>query len=405
MQAGGRIEFNISDHQPVGGGGKPAQVVIQVLSPLPYLRSSSVTVDGWSQPVDSLASDRDAGMPRVAIDGAKIPPGVAEADGIVVGGAQCVIQGLDVRSFPRVGVFVAAAGCSLGGVWANHNGVDGIYLDNSATGTAVGDTASELGRVVASGNGEYGVLVYAPSCSISNVYAGTDATGAKAVPNTRYGIAVGTSATGTAVGDGSTALGRVVASGNGETAFLSMHHSCRISNVYAGTDATGATAVPNTLDGIVIDTSATGTAVGDSSTALGRVVASGNGQNGVIVHAHSCSISNVYAGTDATGAKAVPNTLDGIQVDTSATGTAVGDSSTALGRVVASGNGDSGVLVLGPNCSISNVYAGTDATGAKAVPNTLDGIRSRHVRYWHGSWRRQHRTRSGCRVGQPPKWR
>ena len=75
MQAGGRIEFNISDHQPVGGGGKPAQVVIRVLSPLPYLRSSSVTVDGWSQPVDSLASDRDAGMPRVAIDGAQIPPG------------------------------------------------------------------------------------------------------------------------------------------------------------------------------------------------------------------------------------------------------------------------------------------------------------------------------------------
>lgn len=86
-------------------------------------------------------------------------------------------------------------------------------------------------------------------------------------------------------------------------------------------------------------------------------------------------IQNNYIGTDATGNSAEPNLTRGIMVDDSADNTIGGTA--AVRRNVISGNGERGIMVIGPAASgnvIIGNYIGTDAAGAGALANGEAGV-------------------------------
>ena len=111
---------------------------------------------------------------------------------------------------------------------------------------------------------------------------------------------------------------------------------------------------------------------------------SGNYAHGVFV-AGGSSIGDViqgnYIGTDASGLAAVPNAFDGIQVNYSANRAIIGGVNPGEGNVI-SGNGGSGIAILGSNYftpvptyhAIQGNLIGLDATGSARLGNGDNGM-------------------------------
>jgi serine/threonine protein kinase len=271
------------------------------------------------------------------------------------------------------------AGIDMAGAVAIGNGQHGIEID--ARECTIGFSADgKFGRIVASGNARDGVFISstATGTTLANVFAGVDKTGAVAIPNGDHGIHVGSSecTIGSSIGAEN---GRVVASGNTKAGvYISpTATNTTLTNVFAGVDETGGVAVPNGAGGIYVDASDCTIGSGTASES-GRVVASGNSENGVHITSTATGtiLTNVFAGIDKAGAVAVPNGAHGIQVGASecAIGSRTGDES---GRVVASGNAQCGIYITSTatGTTLTNVFAGVDNSGIITVPNGFDGIR------------------------------
>jgi hypothetical protein len=144
-----------------------------------------------------------------------------------------------------------------------------------------------------------------------------------------------------------------------------------IENDFLGTDTTGARALPNALDGVSIIDSA-GNVVQDD-------LLSGNALNGVRI-ADASSTGNVVEanliGTDITGTQRLGNAFDGVFID-NAPGNFVTDFANPAARNVISGNGGVGVQLFGPGATgnvVTGNLLGTVAAGTHALGNTFDGV-------------------------------
>ncbi len=151
-----------------------------------------------------------------------------------------------------------------------------------------------------------------------------------------------------------------------------------------GTNAQGSGAVPDALDGVVVNGQASYNTIGSLATGTGTVtqtggnVISGNAEWGVYISDSGTSgntVQNDYIGTDLTGKVAVGNGFNGLDVVNSASSNTVGGTSAAACDVI-SGNANEGVLIgLGATTNVvEGDYIGTGAKGKAAVPNALDGV-------------------------------
>ena len=71
-------------------------------------------------------------------------------------------------------------------------------------------------------------------------------------------------------------------------------------------------------------------------------------------------ISGNFIGTDSTGSFAIPNTLDGILIDSGV--------NTFIGSNIISGNGGNGIrMIKGKNTTIKSNFIGTDVSGSVAL--------------------------------------
>jgi len=155
-----------------------------------------------------------------------------------------------------------------------------------------------------------------------------------------------------------------------------------ITGCYIGTDATGSTAVPNSLSAVQIRNGAHGNTIG-GVTAAERNVLSGNYGCGINV-TDSGSDSNVitgnFIGLSANGSTGIPNSLEGIAILNSARFNIVGGSTLGAGNRVWS-NGQEGIAVYGATTiwnklsqnSVYNNGAGgivlyNNANGQQAAP-------------------------------------
>ena len=293
---------------------------ISPVSPLPPI-TDPVTIDGYTQtgatPNGQFQSD-DAVL-LIELDGTNAG---ATAKGLVVEGAGSLVRGLVVNRFASAGIEIHSDG----------NVVEGNFV-------------------------------------------GTDAAGMSALPNGNGGIVIGFGASGFGNRIGGTSFqARNLISGNvgpGVSAAFGANH---VEGNFIGVDATGAAALGNSDRGVSV--SGTANVVGGSAYETRNII-SGNAR-GAQLDGSDHVLQGNYIGTDATGAFALSNLNEGVNVN-GASGVLIGGPSggppPGPGNLI-SGNVGHGIdLFAGATgTQIQGNVIGSDTTGQVPLGNSLDGI-------------------------------
>lgn len=267
------------------------------------------------------------------------------------------------------------AGTSADGTEAIANGIDGIAVDGGGNNT-IGGTAAGAGNV-ASGNTNQGISIFGvdfPSGTTGNVVqgniAGANPSGTTAIGN---GLTNG--------GDGirllnainTTVTGNLI-SGNGKG--LRINGAVSTGNTvqgnYIGTDATGASAIPNAI-GVLIENSAGANTIGGAGA--GNVISGNTGAGIALDEGTGLVIQGNNIGVNASGA-ALANGGDGVKLgalgtefSSSATNTQLGGTDAANANVIAN-NGAAGVAVIAGsgNSILRNAINANGALGIDLAP-------------------------------------
>ena len=302
--------------------------VIHAASPLPVI-SKFVTIDATTQP-------SYAGVPLIALDGSAAGD---SAIGLQVGSgaSNTVIKGFDVFSFG--GAQLAVAGAFGAKLQANYVGFDsaggavtsgrGILVDFARDATIGGTAAAD--RNVISGNGTEGVAIGTTTENIvvQGNYIGTDVAGSAAVgnalntPSGSRPAAVHLFGDHTLIGGTDAGAGNVI-SGNAAGVVIEGGQSNEVLGNRIGTDASGASALGNTGDGVlIVDSSSPRAAqnnrVGGKQPEAANTIAF-NGSDGVEVSGGADTTGNAIEGNsihdngalgiDLGGNGVTPNTAD-----------------------------------------------------------------------------------------------
>jgi hypothetical protein len=250
------------------------------------------------------------------------------------------------------GLDLEAGGCTIKGLIISNFDGYGIAFDTGAGGTVV-----------------------------NTCWIGTDSLGHTKEGNGHSGIAI-FSSNNTIGGAGILAC---VISGNGENGIL-IDRQNSVTNAngnviagnYIGTDATGANALGNGGQGILIQRGAS-----NNNIATGNVI-SGNTNNGVeIIGAIENSTGNYVGsnkiGTDASGTVKLANGNDGVLITGGAANNTIGSNGNT-GNII-SGNASNGVelttdgTTAAHNNLVAGNYIGLTANGQVVLANALDGVR------------------------------
>ncbi|MCP3978635.1 MAG: hypothetical protein GY716_04780 [bacterium] len=266
-------------------------------------------------------------------------------------------------------------GTIFGGGAGLANGIDGVQVYNGASDNTIGGTASGSHNII-SGNTNYGVLVGLGSDrnEVLGNLIGTDKSGALALAN-RSGVVIRDSSLNIV---GGTAAGAAnVLSGNTEAGVFvdGTGEQNEILGNFIGTRSGGSAALANGLGGIAVQTSTSNTIGGPTPSA--RNVISGNTGYGILLigSANGNSVQGNFIGLDPSGAAALGNGTNGIEIDDASDNTIGGDTPGA-GNVI-SGNGLDGVFLDDPTCTANTVSGniiGLDPSGTFALPNADEGV-------------------------------
>src|SRR5262249_46451595 len=145
-----------------------------------------------------------------------------------------------------------------------------------------------------------------------------------------------------------------------------------IQGNYLGTDISGTVRSGGSY-GVFID-GASGNTIGGTGTGARNLISGFTGRGIAISGGSGNVIAGNYIGTNATGCSALGNDV-GVLLQGGATGNTIGGT-TAAARNVISGNNEGVYINSGGNSGnvIQGNFIGTDATGAAAVANTIDGV-------------------------------
>jgi parallel beta-helix repeat protein len=351
---------------------------IPLVTPLPALTVTQVTIDGYTQ--GGLTS----GAPLVELNGTSVAAG---SSGIVVSAAGAVIRGLIINRF------ASAAGPSGGigiQVDAAATAVENCLIGTDATGnaatsaTGVGIQVSTAGqanigvnpttRNVIGGCGT-GIQVAGAGTVIANNYIGIGLSGSTRIQNST-GIRVTSTATSTQIG--SAAFGNVI-SGNDLYGIDSAGLNLVLLGNYIGlrADGSGVPAPSQTQAGVRL----TGgfATIGFINGIVSANTISGNSGCGIRVEPGGfmdVTIAGNFIGTDPSGTSAIGNAKWGIET-TNPVVLKLG--LPGIGNVI-SGNGfngpGGGVRLVGV-LSVSQIASnkiGTNAAGTLAIPNAGTGL-------------------------------
>jgi hypothetical protein len=258
-----------------------------------------------------------------------------------------------------VGNFI---GLGLDGVTAAGNGGNGLALNDSSGNTIGGTTAAD--RNVISANHNNGISISASSSNqIVGNYIGTDVTGTLYRGNAGNGILITAGARGNTIGGDATGgndptngvfdrppEGNLISGNNANGVLITGNATLNtLSGNFIGTAASGNAALGNSLDGVAIvnanGNALIGCTIQDDPFVFYNVIG-GNGANGLqITNSNNTTIQANFFGLGADNSTAVGNSLNGVVVEGSSTGTVMGGP-IPLGNVDAA-NGENGILVQG----------------------------------------------------------
>lgn len=225
------------------------------------------------------------------------------------------------------------------------------------------------------------------------------ASGVTLAPGNQTGIEIGAGAHDNLIGGAAPGEGNLIASSHGDGVAIRGAGTAnnRVLGNFIGTDVTGTNALPNGIfggfgDGVLIADGATDNDIGGPRPEERNLI-SGNHNHGVRLTGMGTSDNRVrgnFIGPDITGTRLLPylpplfndrgNILDGVRVDSGATGNRIGGVTAGEGNLI-SGNGNYGVRILelvevgstSENKVLGN-RIGTRADGLSALANALGGV-------------------------------
>jgi parallel beta-helix repeat protein len=242
---------------------------------------------------------------------------------------------------------------------------DGVHLIGGNN--TIGGTTSQA-RNLLSGNRDAGILASAGNGDqVQGNFIGTGLDGTVALGIQQFGLYVQNAAItvgGTAAGAGN------LISGNVEDGANSSGGRIVVQDNLIGTDVTGTRALGNGRNGVLISGGNLSTIGGTTSAA--RNVISGNNL-GVLIDDSFNLVEGNYIGTDVTGAVALPNRSQGVQIGFGQHNT-VGGTEAGAGNLISGNSGDGIDIVTAANVVQGNLI-GTDVTGTHGLGNHRDGVR------------------------------
>ena len=368
------IEFDI----PVTDAGYEVSGItgtwtISLTSALPALTDGGTIISGTTQA--AYQGDLNPDGPEIEISGATL----SFVQCLDIRSADNVVHGLVINRCPLFGVVILDSGADRNTVSGNYIGTDplgssdlgnkfGVGIGDGAQSNVIGGDSPEERNLI-SGNDQYGVYIYAEDSdrnTVSGNYIGTDATGTQALGNGETGVAISYGSQNNTVG-GDTAGERNLISGN-DGAGVSISEDDTTNNTvsgnYIGTVVSGAQALGNSGDGIQVSAGAQNNTVGGDTEAERNVI-SGN-RNGVYIvssNTMSNTVSGNYIGTDVAGSSDLGNTLTGVRIATGAQNNTIGGQTTGERNVI-SGNNFYGVEIGGSGADGNKVSGNYIGTDA-----------------------------------------
>jgi len=274
-----------------------------------------------------------------------------------------------------------ADNCHIRGLFiTNFGGYGAVYIYNGAKENIIGGTGKGYRNVI-SKNGKQGVVIAGLGTDNNKVcgnYIGTDVNGTTALGNSGSGVYIRGGAQSNTIG-GTTEDERNIISGNAQSGVCIWSPGTDnnfVSGNYIGTEATGATALGNSWSGVHIYDKAQSNTIG-GTTEGERNIISGNGQTGVSIVGNNNKVCGNCIGTDVTGTVDLGNSRDGIELGGGAQSNIIGGTTEGEKNII-SGNGGSGVGIYGSgtkNNRISGNYIGTDVNGTADLGNSGYGVR------------------------------
>jgi titin len=257
-------------------------------------------------------------------------------------------------------------GPALGGTNALPNGLAGVLIQSGPN--TIGGLGAGQSNLISGNTGPGVELDQASGITVLGNRIGVTMTGASALPNTGDGI-YAFFAPSNFIGLSSSG-GNLISGNLGYGLHLDSSDTNLIEANFVGPDATGTNALGNALGGMEIDYSA-----GNQITA-GNLI-SGNPSNGLTLYGSSQNlIQGCLIGVNKTGNSALANSGSGISLMDTSASNLIGGASPGLGNLI-SGNASNGVYLQGAgaegNLLVGN-YIGTDASGLHPVPNLGQGI-------------------------------
>jgi titin len=332
------------------------------------------------------------------------------ARNVISGNGGTTLNGIDIASTSATGNSVDGnyIGLTTSGGGGLGNGVDGVKLEQGATGNSIGSPVVNGGNII-SCNGGNGVEIndtVATNDVVQGNYIGTDKTGkvgtygnpAKSYGNVANGVLLippDTSNPQTAVGPSGNTIGGTTSgtlnvisnNGNDGVQIACGSNKNLVEGDYLGTTSDGKAALGNAAYGVRVTGASSNTLGGlvsgpaSAGQAPGNLI-SGNTTAGVgLKYFFSGDSSRAPSlivvegnliGTDYTGTAKIPNG-DGVEVYGNQN--TVGGTATGAINII-SGNTSNGVYLLKPSSENQVVgnWIGTDNTGLKGLGNSYIGV-------------------------------
>lgn len=297
ISAGDTIAFAITN---LSTTINPASALPAIIDP--------VVIDGYTQPGAAVNTSPTVfnGVVPVRLSGASAGSG---ANGLNITVGNTTVRGLMITGFTGTG----ADGVEISGTGGNT--VEGCLIGIDSTSTDQGNAAN-------------GVFI---SASPNNIIGGTTASARNVISgNQSDGVEI----------NGTGAIGNQV-----------------VGNLI-GTSLSGAAAVPNSADGVLV-TVAGANIIGGTNSGAGNLI-SGNSSDGIELSGVSTTNTTVLGnriGTDATGTAALANSVHGVNINTSSRSNVIGGVLVGAANTIAF-NGQDGVNIAALAACTNNPIRG-----------------------------------------------
>ncbi len=368
--------------------------VITVLSALPAITGSSVSVDATTQ--------SGGRVPGVVLT--PDPSITATVNGLQLTGGNVTVRGFAITNFTGDGISVTSGSTgdviaanwigTSDGVTAAGNTGDGIHLAGGGN-HVIGGSRTDGNVIVGSRTGNGIEMTSSNSNVVAGNIVGMSANGANRLPNAGVGIGIHRTSSQNQIG-GLTADGRNIVTGNSGIGVqllgtLLSDGTCEgptynvVEGNYIGLTAAGTKPSPygNLGEGVEIEECASNNLIGGTDPGARNVV-SGNHDDGIEFDNFGSpaglicnnTIQGNYVGTDPSGTKNIPNVDAGVKVQNGACNTLVGGAAPGAANLISGNDSDGVYLKSNPAGTqvIGNII-GLAADGSTPLPNGGNGVR------------------------------